>query len=75
MANLSKSKFMNLRVVYPDSKTLNAYHEMVYPHFEEIKNLQLQNEALRRTRDLLLPRLISGRLDVSDLDTLVPSVS
>ncbi len=30
--------------------------------------LQSKNTVLRRTRDLLLPRLISGELDVSDLD-------
>jgi type I restriction enzyme S subunit len=67
MVNLSKSKFVKLRVAYPDSKTIGAYHGIVYPHFEAIKNLQLQNQVLRRTRDLLLPRLISGELDVSEL--------
>ena len=35
-------------------------------------NTILRNQALRRTRDLLLPRLISGEVDVSELDIVVP---
>ena len=33
-----------------------------------VVNLVMRSRALRKTRDLLLPRLISGELDVSDLD-------
>ena len=32
-----------------------------------IKNMTLRNRNLRTTRDLLLPKLISGELDVSNL--------
>jgi type I restriction enzyme, S subunit len=35
---------------------------------EKIDNLYEINENLRQTRDLLLPKLISGKVDVSDLD-------
>ena len=35
--------------------------------FEFIKTLQFKNANLRTTRDLLLPKLISGELDVSNL--------
>ena len=38
------------------------------PMFELIGNLAAQNEVLREARDLLLPRLVSGELDVSELD-------
>jgi len=34
----------------------------------EILNLRTKNTNLRTTRDLLLPKLISGKLDVEDLD-------
>ena len=30
--------------------------------------LTLSNRALAQTRDLLLPRLVTGRLDISDID-------
>ena len=36
--------------------------------FEEIRSLQLKNANVRRTRDLLLPKLISGEVDVEGLD-------
>ncbi|MNW56110.1 hypothetical protein D3C74_338130 [compost metagenome] len=39
--------------------------------FNTIGNLKRKNEILRKTRDLLLPRLISGDIDVSDIDVPV----
>jgi len=33
--------------------------------------LRDKNTTLRRTRDLLLPRLVSGELDVSELDIAI----
>jgi type I restriction enzyme S subunit len=39
---------------------------------ELILALQQRNQTLRRARDLLLPRLISGGVDVSELDIAVP---
>ncbi len=39
---------------------------------ELILNILKKNTKLRRTRDLLLPRLISGEVDVSVLDIAVP---
>jgi type I restriction enzyme S subunit len=40
--------------------------------FKQAINLQRQNELLIRTRDLLLPRLISGKLSVEHLDIKFP---
>ncbi len=42
------------------------------PILAEVLNLRLKNTALRRTRDLLLPKLIAGEVDVSELDIAVP---
>ncbi len=39
------------------------------PSIEYVLNLQKRIRTLRQTRDLLLPKLISGELDVSELDT------
>ena len=38
----------------------------------QLHNLVFRNRTLRSTRDLLLPRLISGELDVSELDITIP---
>ena len=44
------------------------YSETAFPIFEEINNLRKTNKNLRQTRDFLLPKLISGKVDVSELD-------
>jgi len=41
---------------------------MVIPMFRIVFDLAGKNRNLRTTRDLLLPKLISGKLDVEDLD-------
>jgi hypothetical protein len=38
--------------------------------FRLVHQLHLQNQNLRRTRDLLLPRLMSGQLSIADVDDL-----
>ena len=60
--------FEKFRFAHPDAHTLRAFGEQVAPIFQEVQLYALKNENLRRTRDLLLPKLISGELDVSDLD-------
>ena len=72
MVNLNKGKFEALRVIYPLSTSIIAeFHDITYPMFEEIKSLQLKNANLRKTRDLLLPKLISGEVDVEGLSIAV----
>lgn len=67
MVNLNKNKFEGLKIVYGDSPTIDHYHTLAFSFFEEIRVLQLKNANLRATRDLLLPKLMSGELDVSSL--------
>jgi type I restriction enzyme S subunit len=47
---------------------LDAFGEVVSPMLRLREKLRVQNENLRSTRDLLLPRLVSGEIDVSSLD-------
>ena len=67
MVNLNKSKFENLRVAEAEQRVIDSFHATAFPMFEFIKTLQFKNANLRTTRDLLLPKLISGELDVSNL--------
>ena len=59
--------FASYMLALPDAKTLEKFHGMVHPMFDMIYVLARKNENLRQTRDLLLPRLISGELDVSTM--------
>ena len=49
----------------PDRVTLSRFEALVLPTFKLVQTLALKNANLRATRDLLLPKLISGELDVS----------
>jgi len=53
---------------HPDPKTVSMFAEQIAPIFRCVHTLSRKNDNLRRTRDLLLPKLISGELDVSELD-------
>lgn len=72
MTNLSRGKFANLQVVYPPSTILLRYNEITSPIFNQCLNMQKQNMNLIATRDLIIPKLISGELDVSELDINIP---
>lgn len=64
MTNLSKGKFEKLKVYYPTPEIISKFHQMVEPMFSELKSLLTVNENLIKQRDLLLPRLMSGKLEV-----------
>ena len=56
--------------IIPPRQLRARFHEQVAPLFTQIVTLGLRIENLRRTRDLLLPRLLSGqvRLDIEDAE-------
>jgi len=64
--------FKKYLIAHPDMITLNAFDEVIKPIFQSVYTLSLKNTNLRRTRDLLLPKLISGEIDVSELNIRIP---
>lgn len=54
--------------VIPADDEISRFHSVAGPMFEQILNNQLENDSLAEMRDTLLPRLMSGELDVSSLD-------
>jgi type I restriction enzyme S subunit len=69
--NLSPIQMGEIKITIPVNKLIKYFAEKVYPFLQEIIILSNKNKVLRTTRDLLLPKLISGELDVSDLDIAV----
>ncbi len=55
-------------VIIPPDQITQRFSSFVRDIVKQIQNLIFQNRNLRQTRDLLLPKLISGELDVSELD-------
>lgn len=57
---------MQLRI--PDGNTLQNFEEIVTPMYEKIIENNKQSSNLAAIRDALLPKLMSGELDVSNID-------
>lgn len=72
MTNLSKGKLSMIPILFPDKRIIKKYHEKANPIFNKILVLSRKNVNLKQSRDLLLPRLISGKLDVEELDIRFP---
>ncbi len=61
---LSKSKFGVIPILLPPERMGGEFNELVRPLAEQALALQRQNTKLREARDLLLPRLMDGRIPV-----------
>lgn len=66
--NLSSAEIKASQTILPSEKVNTAFSEITFPMFEAIISNQLENQRLAQLRDTLLPKLMSGELDVSDID-------
>lgn len=64
MTNVNKTKFASLPVLYPSEELRDSYYSFCKPIFEKIYNLSLSVVGLKKARDRLLPKLISGEIEV-----------
>ncbi len=69
---LAPSVIGNIEVTIPSKPLQDVFESHAEPLFTQITHLEAQNERLTQTRDLLLPRLISGKLSVEHLDIRFP---
>lgn len=65
---ISKGNFRPLPVVVATDPVLHAFNAITKPLYERIAKNERESRTLAQTRDLLLPRLMSGELRVADLD-------
>lgn len=61
---ISKGRFRKMKVLVPSEDILNMFEKKTMLSFREVLHLEMQNTLLTRQRDLLLPRLMSGKLEV-----------
>lgn len=64
----NKTDFKKTSVILPPTGLLSRFHDTVAPMFEAIDQNRAENARLSSLRDALLPRLMSGELDVSYVD-------
>lgn len=65
---LPRERVKSLELPLPDSVTLEKFNALIIPMTNAIVSNQEENTRLYQLRDTLLPRLMSGEIDVSDLD-------
>lgn len=68
IVNLNKTQFGKIPVTIPSEQVLCNFDALCKPLFEMILSNQKENIKLANLRDTLLPKLMSGELDVSDID-------
>lgn len=55
----------NGMILLPSADLMKSFDDFVIPIFKDINSLAIQNQCLKQQRDLLLPRLMSGKLEVT----------
>ena len=66
--NISGSDIMSIPCVIPSKEAIDEFNCINQPLFDLIISNQRENQQLSKIRDTILPKLMSGELDVSDID-------
>ena len=64
---LNRNDVHRIEVISPPLEIIRKFDTQVQSFFDQIENLQNYNQKLAQARDALLPRLMSGKMDVSRL--------
>jgi len=63
--NISASAIESIRAIIPPAELIELFGRIVQPMFEKILDNLAENETLKTTRDSLLPKLMSGEIEVN----------
>lgn len=58
----------NEKILIPEQNIISKFEKIIKPIFDEIFLLGNKNQVLKQTRDTLLPRLISGEINVENME-------
>lgn len=64
---ISQANLRSIQVVIPPHNEMDTFNKLICPLFDQIRQNQDQNKALMILRDTLLPRLMSGEIDISNI--------
>ena len=64
----NKTDFKNLPIILPPSELLQKFNSTVSPIFEMIERNDNENRKLSSLRDSILPKLMSGEIDISEIE-------
>ena len=66
--NISSFDIESIKITFPNADIINHFNDISRPYFMNIIKNTAENEALRQTRDAILPQLMSGELKINDLN-------
>lgn len=61
---LNRNVLSNIEVIEPTDELQEMFAKIAEPQYQKIKNLEKQNDKLKTARDLLLPKFMSGEVEV-----------
>lgn len=64
----------SLEVIIPPEVLRSAFRHVVAPFFERLQVSKEETQSLAATRDLLLPKLMSGEIRIKDAEKMVETV-
>ena len=64
---LTVPDFRKTEIIIPDKTTMDSFTETITPLFDQVWANENENAKLAEVRDALLPKLMSGEIDVSDI--------
>jgi len=67
MPRANWNALVEFEIIYPNNKLIKEYNTLFINIIEENKNLAHSNQNLKEARDLLLPRMMSGMIDVDEV--------
>lgn len=65
---VSQTNLKKVPAIIPPVEVLNQFNDIIQSIFAEIRNLRSENQRLSSIRDLVLPKLMSGEINVSNID-------
>ena len=66
MGHIKRSHLKEAKILIPDEETLQKMNKIMDPIVSNLVNLGIQNKKLEETRDILLPKLMSGEIRVEE---------
>ncbi len=66
--SVTKNDMLRIELIEGNENTMQKFNHIVIPIDKEIENLHIQNQNLKEARDILLPRLMTGMINVEKLN-------
>ena len=65
---VNQNNLKSLEVIIPSKRVINEFNQLIEPFFEIIKINEMEMEKLAKLKDVLLPKLMNGEIDISEVN-------